>query len=47
MRQLHHVLDAAADVDEAHAVVLQAERGEGGELLHGRLLIGGLVGESR
>ena len=37
--ELHHVLDAVADVDEAKAVVLQPQGGEGGELLLGRLLI--------
>ena len=34
LRVLHHVLDAVADVDEPQAVVLQAEGGEGGELLN-------------
>ena len=46
LRELHHVLDAAADVDESQAVVLQPERGEGGELLDGRFLIGRFVGEA-
>ena len=46
LAQLHHVLDAFAGVDEADAVILQAERGEGRELLHGRFLVGGLVGEA-
>ena len=46
LAQLHHVLDAVAGVDEPQAVVLQAHRGEGGELLHGRLLVGGLVAET-
>ena len=44
--ELHHVLDAFAGIDEAQAVVLQAQGGKGGELLHGRLLIGGFVGEA-
>ena len=48
--ELHDVLDAVADVDEADAVVLQPQRGEGGELLLGRLLalvwMGGLVGKA-
>ena len=44
-RELHHVLHAAADIDEADAVILQAHRGQGGELLHGRFLIGRFVGE--
>ena len=34
-----------ADVDESQAVVLQSQGGEGGELLDGRLLVGGLVGK--
>ena len=43
--ELHHILDALADVDEAQAVVLQAGGGEGGELLGGRFVIGGFVAE--
>ena len=46
-RQVHHVLDAVADVDESQAVVLQPQGGEGGKLLHGRLLVGGFVGKPR
>ena len=34
-----------ADVDEPQAVVLQSQGGEGRELLMGRLLMGGFVGE--
>ena len=45
-RQLHHVLGAAAGVDEADAVVLQAEGGKGRELLHGRFVMGRLVGKT-
>lgn len=45
-RKLHHILDARADVDEPDAVILQSQRREGGELLHGRFLVGGLVGET-
>ena len=44
--ELHHVLDAAADVDEPQAVVLQPQRGERGELLDGRLVIGRFVAEA-
>ena len=44
--ELHHVLDAVADVDEPQAVVLQAGGGEGGELLGGRLVVGGFVAEA-
>ena len=44
--QLHHVLHTVASVDKANRVVLKSERGEGGELLLGRFLIGGFVGES-
>ena len=44
--ELHHVLDAGADVDEPQAVVLQAERGEGGELRDGRAVVRRLVGEA-
>ena len=45
-RQLHDVLDAAADIDEPQAVILQSQRGQRGKLLHGRLLVGGFVGKS-
>ncbi len=46
LAQLHDVLDAFADVDEAQAVVLQSHGGKGGELLHGRFLIGRLVAKA-
>ena len=46
LAEFHHVLDALADVDEAKAVVLQPQGGKGGELLFGRLLIGGFVGKA-
>ena len=46
-RKLHDIFYAGADVNEANAVVLQPECGEGGELLHGGFLIRGFVGESR
>ena len=44
--ELHHVLHAAAGIDEADAVELQTEGGEGRELLLGRFLIGRFVGEA-
>ena len=44
--ELHHVLDAAADVDEPQAVVLQSQRRERGELLDGRLMVGRFVAEA-
>ncbi len=44
--ELHHVLDAAADVDEPQAVVLQPDGGERGELLDGRLVVGRFVAET-
>ena len=45
-RQLHHILDARADVDEPNAVILQSQSGKGGELLIGRLLIGRFIGKT-
>ena len=45
LRELHHIFDAAADVDEAEAVILQPDRGQGGELLRGRFLVGRFVAE--
>ena len=44
--ELHHVLHAAADVDEAQAVVLQPGGRHGGELLDRRFVNGGLVAET-
>ena len=45
LAQLHHVLDAFAGIDEAQAVVLQSQRGHGGKLLHGGLLVGCFIAE--
>jgi hypothetical protein len=44
--QLHHVLDAAADIDKPQTVVLQPQRRHRGELLDRGLMIGGLVAET-
>jgi hypothetical protein len=46
LRELHDVFDAIAGVDETDRVVLQADGGEGGELLLGRFLIGCFVAEA-
>ena len=43
--ELHGVLHPAAHVDEADAVVLQAQGGHGRKLLDRRPMIGGLVGK--
>jgi hypothetical protein len=44
--ELHHVLDAVAEVDEPQAVVLQPDRGEGGKLLDRRFRVGRFVGKA-
>src|SRR5436190_6038798 len=43
LSELHHILDAAAEIDETKAVVLQARGRKRGELLGGSLVIGGLI----
>jgi hypothetical protein len=44
--ELHHVFDAATQVDKAQAVVLQPQRGERGKLLDGRLVVCRFVAET-
>ncbi len=44
--QLHHILDAVADIDETDAVVLQAGRREGRELFDGRPMMSRFVGKT-
>ena len=46
LSEVHHVLDAGADINEAQAVVLQAEGGERGELRDGGAVAGRFVGKA-